>query len=337
MNMTSFLAQLEAKKEKARRDKERLGYDAQAADKAARTQVKNLERHIESQIAGIEEDNKREALAKTAEEKAAATAYNGIEAKAAGLRPELVSRVRSATADGMVTPREVSQIIVALISALQGVRDEAVAAKRGLTSLALKIGGAVARITRLESTVTELASAASFLGSKLVSAGVLTSGSKKQDFCNGAFFWKGHRFDLASILVSLVVMKSARLYAVDNSRGLIDTFLHPTKPIAPVSKAVVYRAGDKLPENFVCFFPAGGGDILVPSGGDDVAPSDGVALVGQSLSLGLNPGSVLKTGAAMFSLTFDQWYARLLPLITESLGNMTGLGDGTDFSVFFRE
>lgn len=318
-------------------DVERLEGKSASQFDAVKSSVSNLSKSSMRRQKAIESANEAIENGIEAEERASAriatkmqAAFNG--AIGGGM---MSSMLQKATRDGKLSMSETAQIIGGLanfsIAGFNALRKEASLNEGAITELA----EGVESLQEISKGIDANARALSGLSTAGVQSGLFDAGDSLDNLAHGAFFWRGKRIDLIGLFLSWVSIKGCTVYEVfDREDEDFADWLMSDKDPAKVVVGSRITDADNLA---VTDKDAAYGYIIDNGVLTRVAPGASGWSIGTQveqlaeIKIAPNINTVLKN-AASFGIfaAGNRWYTTLVPLFSEKLGSILGLGDGAD-------
>jgi hypothetical protein len=305
---------------------------------ASKSALKNLQGQIDRNEAAAKLATEAISEGIQAEERSAAriaAAMQGALSKAGGSQIE--SYLSKALQDGRLTLSELTQLCAGTLqftangfAQIQGelaINDGDIAELFGRSmSLAKQCEGIDANARNI-----------SGLSSTLVDQGVLDSGDQLNNLANGSIFFRGRRLAVDALMLPLVLMKASTIYPrfsrddedfgdwimSDQDAAMVTTTMRVVTEATP--------AAAEHEEYAFTVNPDTGAFVLATKDANGHWPVGSLAIGRNELGMAPSYSSAIKTLGAYGITSFDKWYTSLVPLFSEKLGSLLGLGDGADF------
>lgn len=323
-----------------RQDIDRLEGKNASQFKAVDASIKNLSKSVmrrQAEAAKVQNaiqngiQAEEEASARIAQ--AMQAAFNG--AIGGGKMAALLNKIAQ---DGRISASEQAELSSGLanfaIGGFNRLRKELALNDGAITDLE----GQLEAISEVLEGIDSNARAISGLATAGTQSGLFDSGDALDNLGNGSFFWRGKRLDLIGLFLSWVSIKGCTLYEkFDREDEDFSDWLMSDKDPAKIVVGEriiltndVAAVQDKDAETGLAFDAAS-------STFQRVTPSNGQWPIGcvvnqvSEIQIAPNFNTVLKNaGSFGIFAAGGKWYTTIVPLFSEKLGSLIGLGDGAD-------
>jgi hypothetical protein len=247
------------------------------------------------------------------------------------------SLLQKANKDGKLSMTELTAGVSGLanfaIAGFNGLRKEVALNEGAITTL----DGQVDALFEVAEGIDGNARAISGISTVGTESGLFDSGDPLNNLANGAFFWRGKRVDVISLFLSWVSIKGCTVYTKFDreDEDLADWFMSDKDPAKVCTGFRIIGADTqaKLESDGAGYQvdPTSGAFTQAVLSAGDTWPLGALVATNQELGLAPNINTVLKAaGSFGIMAAGDRWYTTLIPLFSEKLGSLIGLGEGAD-------
>lgn len=174
------------------------------------------------------------------------------------------------------------------------------------------------------------------MAAELVANGLTSSGDKMKDAARGLFTYRGHRFDLRSAMMSMLMMKTSRLHlrrGSDAKFEFSDLLSDEKDECKFITGMCVPSEEAKAPANFLTAFTVnpvtGNFREVSPSAENGLLPAGCLVYTGGNVAMTPDFRSYVKLIVGGAATTLDKYYGIAAPLFSGSIENLLNLSGGS--------